>query len=187
MAGYNHRRGMSNNAVDAYRNNQKPISRFTAQDLRDADIKISLGFARWLARKKHWRYVARHHSSKFYKFVRFYDLAHLRQSIEDLGTDQMAELRQHYRRHLAAKRRQAQKGLTPVVGEYAQHVVAWVPFEGELDGKGWIHLPDGTKKKAHTKWVRFRKVNRKPSTSKGRRKKKRNGTRDRRSISAPSP
>ena len=99
----------------------------------------------------------------------------------------MAELRQLYRRHLAAKRRQAQKGLTAVEGEYAQHVVAWVPFEGELDGKGWIHLPDGTKKKGHTKWVRFRKVNRKPSTSKGRRKKKRNGTGDRRSTSAPNP
>ena len=66
IAGYNHRRGMSNNAVGAYRNNQKPISRFIAQDLRDADINISLGFARWLARRKHWRHVARHHSSKFY-------------------------------------------------------------------------------------------------------------------------
>ena len=34
MAGYDHHRGMSNNAVDAYRRNLKPISRFTAQDLR---------------------------------------------------------------------------------------------------------------------------------------------------------
>ena len=195
MAGYNHRRGMSNNAVDAYRRNEKPISRFTAQDLRDADINISLGFARWMARKKHWRHVARHHSSKFYKFVRFYDLASLRQRIEDLGTDQMDELRQHYLRHLAAKRRQARKGLAPVQGEYAQfagpvgrrHVVAWVPFEGELDGKGWIHLPDGSKKKARTKWVKFKKVNRKPSTGKRRRKKKRDGAEDRRSTGAASP
>ena len=38
MAGYNYRRGMSRNAVDAYRRNLKPISRFTAQDLRDADL-----------------------------------------------------------------------------------------------------------------------------------------------------
>ena len=37
MAGYNYRRGMSKNAVDAYRRNIKPISRFTAQDLRDAE------------------------------------------------------------------------------------------------------------------------------------------------------
>ena len=41
MAGYNHRRGMSNNAVDDYRKNEKPISQFTAQDLRDADVNIS--------------------------------------------------------------------------------------------------------------------------------------------------
>lgn len=50
-AGYNCRRGMSNNAVDAHRNNQKPISRFTAQDLRDADINISLGFAGWMGQE----------------------------------------------------------------------------------------------------------------------------------------
>ena len=37
MAGYNYRLGMSNNAVAAYRRNLKPISRFTDQDLRDAD------------------------------------------------------------------------------------------------------------------------------------------------------
>lgn len=182
MAGYNHRRGMSNNAVDAYRNNQMPLSRFTAQDLHDADINISLGFARWLARKKHWPYVARHHTSKFYKLVRFYDLAALGRLIESLETDEMDSLRQHYRRHLAAKRRQARKGMAPVEGEYAQfagpvgrrHVVAWIPFEGELDGKGWVHLPDGTKKKARTKWVKFRKVNRKPGAGKRPRKKKRN-------------
>ena len=51
MAGYNYRRGMSNHAVDAYRNNQKPISRFTAQDLRDTDINISLGFAKWMGQE----------------------------------------------------------------------------------------------------------------------------------------
>ena len=50
MAGYNHRRGMSNNALKAYRRNLKPISRFTAQDLRHANIEISLAFARWLAK-----------------------------------------------------------------------------------------------------------------------------------------
>ena len=42
MAGYNHRRGMSNNAVDSYRRNQKPVSRITVQDLRDAGVYISL-------------------------------------------------------------------------------------------------------------------------------------------------
>ena len=103
MAGYNYRRGMSNNAVDAYRNNQKPISRFTAPDLRDTDINISLGFVRWMAKNKHRRHVARHDTSKFHKFVRFYDLASLHQRIDDLGTDRMAELRQHYLRHLAAR------------------------------------------------------------------------------------
>ena len=70
MAGYNYKRGMSNNAVDAYRRNLKPISRFTAQDLCDADINISLAFAKWLAKKKYWKHVERHHSSKFCNMVR---------------------------------------------------------------------------------------------------------------------
>lgn len=107
----------------------------------------------------------------------------------------MAELRQHYLRHLAAKRRQARKGLAPVEGEYAQfagpvgrrHVVAWVPFEGEPDGKGWIHLPGGARTKARTKLVKFRKVNRKPRAGKRPRKKKRNAARDRRSTRGTSP
>ena len=34
MAGHNHHRGMSNNAVDACRRNLKPVSRFATQDLR---------------------------------------------------------------------------------------------------------------------------------------------------------
>ena len=75
-------------------------------------------------------------------------------------------------------------------GEYAKfagtvgrrHVAAWVPFEGELDGNGCIHLPHGARMKARTKWVKFRKVNRKPSAGKRPRKKKRNAARDRRST-----
>ena len=103
MAGYNYRRGMSRNAVDAYRRNLKPISRFTAQDLRDADIHISLAFAKWLAKKKHWTPAERHHTSKFYNKVRFYDLNDLRTVILDLG-DEIETLRQRYLDDLRARR-----------------------------------------------------------------------------------
>ena len=106
MAGYNYKRGMSNNAVDAYRQNIKPISRFTAQDLRDADIHISLAFAKWLAKKRHWKPVAWHHSSKYYNKVNFYSLEMLRQIILQLG-DRLEELRQSYRRHLRGRRAQS--------------------------------------------------------------------------------
>ncbi len=103
MAGYNHRRGMSNNAVDAYRRNLKPISRFTAQDLRDADVHISLAFAKWLAKRKHWKPVERHHSSKLYNMVRFYDPDTLRSVILDLGNE-IENLRQRYLDDLRARR-----------------------------------------------------------------------------------
>ena len=46
MAGGDYCRGMSENAIDSCRRNFEPISRFAAQDLRDADVHISLGFAR---------------------------------------------------------------------------------------------------------------------------------------------
>ena len=182
MAGYNYRRGMSNNAVDAYRHNIKPISRFTAQDLRDADIHISLGFARWLAKKKYWKPVAWHHSSKYYNKVNFYSLETLREIILQLG-DQLEELRQSYRRHLSGRRANANGRRTPVRGKYAvwegtkrhRYIVGWVPFEGELDNSGWIHLPDGTRKKAYSKWVKFRRLQ--PSRrARKRRDKERNRT-----------
>ncbi len=167
MAGYNYRRGMSNNAVQAYRRNFKPISRFTAQDLQDANVDISLGFARWLAKKKYWNPSFWHHSSKYYNEVNFYNLKNLRRLIRrlrDLG--RLEELRQSYRRHLKGHRAHAKGHRTPVQGKYAvwestkryRYITGWVSFEGELDGNGWIHLPDGTRKKASSKWVKYRKV-----------------------------
>lgn len=165
MAGYNYRRGMSRNAVDAYRRNLKPISRFTAQDLRDADVHISLAFAKWLAKKKYWKHVERHHSSKFYNKIRFYDPDDLRSVILDLG-DEIEHLRQRYLDDLRARRDDARNQRVAVRGKYARweilgryrRIIEWVPFKGIRDGNGWIHLPDGTRKKAGSKWVKYRKV-----------------------------
>ena len=106
MAGYNHRRGMSNNAVDAYRRNRKPISRFTAQDLHDADVHISLAFAKWLAKRKYWKPVEWHHSSKLYNQVKFYDLRNLRSVILELS-DEISTLRRYYLRELSERRDRA--------------------------------------------------------------------------------
>ena len=180
MAGYDYRRGMSKNAVDSYRRNIKPVSRFTAQDLRDAEVPISLGFARLMAQKKHWRPVAWHHSSKFYNKVNFYSLASLRRHIENLGNRRMDRLRQQYLRQLATRRRQCQTGRVPVRGEYAQwtgppgkrHVAAWVPFQAELDGKGWVHLPDGSRRKVE-KWTRILATKRRGSWRQQKAKKRR--------------
>ena len=188
MAGYNHRRGMSNNAVDAYRRNLKPISRFTAQDLRDADVHISLAFAKWLAKRKHWKPVERHHSSKLYNMVRFYDPDALRSVILDLGNE-IENLRQRYLGDLRARRDDARGRQVPVRGKYARwegpgrhrRIAEWVSFKGTLDGNGWIHLPDGKRKKASSQWVKYRKV--RPNRNS---RKRRNATRRETTADGPS-
>ena len=185
MAGYNHRRGMSNNAVDAYRRNLKPISRFTAQDLRDADVHISLAFAKWLAKRKHWKPVERHHSSKLYNMVRFYDPDALRSVILDLGNE-IENLRQRYLGDLRARRDDARGRRVAVRGKYARwegpsrhrRIAEWVPFKGTRDGNGWIHLPDGKRKKASSKWVKYRKVRPNRNARQRRNAKKRETTVD---------
>ena len=167
MAGYNHRRGMSNNALKAYRRNLKPISRFTAQDLRHANIEISLAFARWLAKEKLWSPSDWHHSSKYYNKVNFYNLKNLRRLVRHLNNEgRLEEMRQRYLDDLRARRDGARGRRIAVRGKYARwegtgkhrRIAEWVPFKGIRDGNGWIHLPDGTRKKASSKWVKYRKV-----------------------------
>ena len=167
MAGYNRRRGMSNNAVDAYRRNLKPISRFTAQDLRDADIHISLAFARWLAKKKYWAPAERHHSSKFYNKIRFYDPRRLSAASSSTWATRSKPCAnatwttsEPVATHAQDHQRVAVRGKYArweVLGRY-RRIIEWVPFKGIRDGNGWIHLPDGTRKKAGSKWVKYRKV-----------------------------
>jgi len=181
MAGYNYRRGMSRNAVDAYRRNIKPISRFTAQDLRDTNVHISLAFAKWLAKRKHWTPAERHHTSKFYNKVRFYDLNDLRTVTLNLGRE-IETLRQLYLDDLRARRAAARDHRVAVRGKYARwegagrhrRIAEWVPFKGIRDGNGWIHLPDGTRKKAGSKWVKYRKVRPNRNARQQRNAKKRN-------------
>ncbi len=134
---------------------------------------MSLGFAQWMAKKKHWQPVAWHHSSKFHNKVNFYDLDSLRRIILHLGY-QLENLR-----HLGGRR-------ASVRGEYARwegtghhrHIVAWVTFKDVLDGNGWIHLPDGTRKKASSRWVRFHRLGLSRNARKRRTKKGRSETVD---------
>ena len=66
-------------------------------------VRISVGFPKWLATKQHWPPVERHHSSKFYNMVRFYDPAALRSVTCDLGIEIEAK-RQRYLDDLSARR-----------------------------------------------------------------------------------
>lgn len=74
MAGYDWFNGMSNNAVQAYDNGLKPLSKFTKQDLIDAGYKGTLKKAKQLAKDEKWLPSEWHHSSKYFNRVYFYDL-----------------------------------------------------------------------------------------------------------------
>ena len=164
-----------------------------AQDLRDANVHISLGFARWMAKRKYWKTVGWHHSSKLYNRVYFYEPAALRRVINRLGKQMMEDLRRQYLRHLAAKRQNAKARRAPVRGEYAQwtgpgnyrRIEAWVPVQGRdrrqrLDPSAGRHqeesqLPVGT----------FRRIKPSRSARKRRAAEKRAGTGDKSSTNPP--
>ena len=154
MAGYDQAKGMSRNAVTAYEENLKPLSKVTAGDLKNADIKISLALARWMAKNGHWRPSEWHHSSKFYNEVDFYNTADLHNILQSMPEGRLERFRQVYKESRQAERIQKQTR-TPVKGRYAvwstgrtKQIQRWQDFTGMLDERGWIHLPDNSRKKA---------------------------------------
>ena len=104
MAGYDHAKGMSRNAVTAYEENLKPLSKVTAGDLKNAGIKISLALARWMAKNGHWRPCEWHHSSKFYNEVDFYDTGDLHNILQSIPEGRLEKFRQAYQESRQAER-----------------------------------------------------------------------------------
>lgn len=167
MAGYNGC-SMSNNAVAAYEEGKKPLSKIKASDLKEAGWQYSLAFAKWLAKREGlcgyysriWEPSEWHHSSKMYNKVKFY-------SAEDL-VDAWSELGDAAREALIAEFeiRQSPKQAKEVrvKGTYIEwtgsrrHPKAnEVEFTGTISGN-WIFLDNGGKKKAdgnHIKWEKI--------------------------------
>ena len=78
MAGYNYYEGMSNNALDAYQDGKKPLSRITALDLKLAGWRGTKADAMRLAKSDFWKPCEWHHSGgTWYNEVYFYDPADL--------------------------------------------------------------------------------------------------------------
>ena len=125
MAGYNHRRGISNNALEAYRRNLKPIT-----GSRPRTSATPTFPSRW-ASPDGW--PRRGTGSPLPGII-------LRSTI----TRTTRSSTRKYAVWESAKRH--------------RYITGWIPFEGELDDGGWIHLTDGTGKKAYSKWVNFRRL-----------------------------
>lgn len=153
MAGYSYEYGMSNAALDAYENGNKPLSKITAQDLKLAGWRGTKAEAIRLAKSGFWRPSEWHHSGgTWYNRVDFYDPAELVEAWEEASADSRS----------VALAQDAPTEEKRVAGEYKlwggsrKHptVVGHESFTGTLRGN-WIHLDGGGRKKAtgnHIKW-----------------------------------
>ena len=89
MAGYNYYEGMSNNALDAYENGIKPLSKITALDLKLAGWTGTKADAMRLAKSEFWKSCEWHHSGgSWYNSVDFYNPADL---VDSWGSASSAE------------------------------------------------------------------------------------------------
>ena len=160
MAGYDYYAGMSNNAVYAYEDGRKPLSKFTKSDLISQNIDLSLAFVKYLAKQKIWTTYEWHHSSSAFNEVKFYDLEVLKDTLADLSKEELA---QHQADFQNSKKSKLTENVEEkkVKGKYTTFYKCgyrWKPWEHLFSGvkKGnWIHLDDGGKKKADGKNISY--------------------------------
>lgn len=160
--GYDWDRGMSNNAVWAYEDGRKPLSKFTAQDFKDAGWKETKRLALALAESGFWTTDEWHHSGGgYYNKVSFYDPQILVQRWNNLTNEQRAEHRENNK----------PSPKTPVedikvTGRYAVWTRGYrgrptvshhVSFEGVKRGD-WIHLSTGKRKNAYGRNITWEPV-----------------------------
>lgn len=154
MAGYNYYEGMSNNALDAYEDGKKPLSKITAQDLKLAGWQGTKAEALRLAKSGFWQPCEWHHSGgTWYNRVDFYDPTELVEKWR--GTSEQKRLN-------ALEPEEKSNEEKKVRGEYTlwggsrrrPKIVGYEPFIGTLRGN-WIYLKNGDKKKANGNHIRW--------------------------------
>ena len=170
MSSHNPRRGRRQAAARTNQSSGKPLSRITAADLKELDLPVSLNMARWLAKKGTWAPSRWNSTGAFKKATKIYEVQSLKTILSNLPTGIFQELSEEYANQ--SNRTDSPAKRTLVTGEYAQwsnskptNIVAWVKFSGELDDKGWIHLPDGSRRRANGHWIRFQEKDQAPPTN----------------------
>ena len=167
MAGYNGW-SMSNNAVAAYEDGEKPLSKWTKTDIFDAineqevELKCSIEKLKKLPIKVLKEicltYSSWHHTSNHYNKTNFYSLDVDR--IENLTNDKIEELLLDYR----ADKKTGSKPLEEVwecaflewSGSRKHPVATEVIEEGVVKGN-WFYRKNGTKKKTTANGFKFLK------------------------------
>jgi hypothetical protein len=157
MTGYNYYQGMSNNALDAYENGKKPLSKITAQDLRQAGWKGTKAEAIRLAKSDFWRPSEWHHSGgTWYNRVEFYAAADLIEAWQELTATEQDAHRKTCKTRAEPAKGERVTGSYTIWGGSRQHPrkIGEETFAGALTGD-WIHLDGGGRKKAtgnHITW-----------------------------------
>ena len=165
MAGYNGF-SMSNNAVAAYEDGEKPLSKWTKTDIFDAineqevELKCSIEKLKKLPVKVLKEicltYSSWHHTSNHYNKTDFYSLDVDR--IENLTDDKIEELLLDYKTDKKAESKPSEEKWKCAFLEWSgsrKHPVATEVIEEGIIKGNWFYRKDGSKKKTTANGFRF--------------------------------
>lgn len=165
MAGYNGW-SMSNNAVMAYKDGEKPLSKWTKKDILDAiekqavNLQCSIENLRKLPvkvlREVCLAYSSWHHTSNYYNKTDFYSLDI--EEIEALTNEKIDSLMIRYREDKELENRSLEEkwkcAFLEWSGSRKYPKATEVIEEGVVKGN-WFYRKDGTKKKITANGFRF--------------------------------
>lgn len=165
MAGYNGF-SMSNNAVAAYEDGEKPLSKWTKTDIFDAinkqevELKCSIEKLKKLPvkvlKEVCLTYSSWHHTSNHYNKTDFYSLDVDR--IENLADDKIEELLLDYKTGKKAESKPLEERWECAFLEWSgsrKHPVATEVIEEGIIKGNWFYRKDGSKKKTTANGFRF--------------------------------
>ena len=160
MAGYDYWAGMSNNAVYAYEEGRKPLSKFTKSDLTSKNIDLSLSFVKYLAKEKIWTTYEWHHSSYAFNKIKFYDLEVLKETLADLSKEELAQHQVNFKNSKKSKlaenieEKKVKGRYETTVKRFGRYESYTTNFTGKKRGN-WIFLDSGGKKKANGRHIHY--------------------------------
>lgn len=165
MAGYNGF-SMSNNAVAAYEDGEKPLSKWTKTDIFDAineqevELKCSIEKLKKLPvkvlKEVCLTYSSWHHTSNHYNKTDFYSLDVDR--IENLTDDKIEELLLDYKTGKKVESKPSEEKWECAFLEWSgsrKHPVATEVIEEGIIKGNWFYRKDGSKKKTTANGFRF--------------------------------
>lgn len=167
MAGYNGW-SMSNNAVAAYEDGEKPLSKWTKTDILDAieeqEVKLKCSIEKLkklpikVLKEICLTYSSWHHTSNHYNKTDFYSLDVDR--IENLMDDELDELLSNYKADKKAESKPLEEKWECAFLEWSgsrKHPVATEVIEEGVVKGDWFYRKNGTKKKTKANGFRFLK------------------------------